>query len=249
MASLSLSGEEAVIRHLLSRDSENIGLPTLLLFMVFYVPLTLIVMGLPVACGTFVPSLLLGSLLGRIIGEAAAASNDTVSVPGIYALVGAGALLGAWTRTMLAITITIVEISGDVGIILPLIVCTLIARGIANQIAHHSYTHHNFYRLLDATNGDNGFRHPNDWAPIIVESTGPDAGANGGDGVNVADPQDKESIIYKKRRRASSKTRLRSSALGPFDQVSTIEEGATADADATIAENYDDTLNEPLVVD
>lgn len=265
MASLSLSGEEAVIRHLLSRDSENFGLPTLVMFLVFYVPLTLIVMGLPVSCGTFVPNLLLGSLLGRIMGEVASASNDTVSVPGIYALLGAGALLGAWTRTMLAITITIVEISGDVGIVLPLIVCTIIARGIANHVAHHSYTHHNFYRLLDAMEGESGFRHPNDWAPVVAEPVkdgdyakeGSPGGSAKGDRVaNEGSQLDGQvSVKYVKPRRRSTGGEEGVSLAPTFDAVSSIEEGAGAGAGrraslrAPAGGNFDETLNEPLVVD
>jgi hypothetical protein len=110
-----------------------------------------------------------------MVGEIAGASGDSVSMPGIYALLGAGALLGAWTRTMLAITITIVEISGDVGVVLPLIVCTLIARGVSSHIAHHSYTHAAFYRLLDHNDPHSSFTHPNDWAPIVKEGDGDDA--------------------------------------------------------------------------
>lgn len=172
MASLTLSGEEAVIRHLLSRDEENFGLPTLLTFLVFYTPLTLLVMGMPVACGTFVPNLLMGSLFGRIVGELVrllSPSASEVSLPGVYALIGAGSLLGAWTRTMIAVVITIVEISGDVGIVIPLVFATLISRSMATRMVHHSYTHFLFYRLIDADPDDEtaGFLHPNDWAPVV----------------------------------------------------------------------------------
>ena len=172
MASLTLSGEEAVIRHLLSRDDENFGLPTLVIFLVFYAPLTLLVMGMPVACGTFVPNLLMGSLFGRIIGElvlVVTPESGQVSLPGVYALIGAGSLLGAWTRTMIAVVITIVEISGDVGIVIPLVFATLISRSVATRMVHHSYTHFLFYRLIDADPDDEtaGFLHPNDWAPVV----------------------------------------------------------------------------------
>ena len=173
MASLSLSGEEAVIRHLLSRDSVFFSLSTLLIFLVIYVPLTLLVMGLPVSAGTFVPNLLLGSLFGRIVGNISIRifSGDTdISHPGVFALIGAGTLLGAWTRTMIAVVITIIEISGDVAITIPLIVCVVISRAIANKIAHHSYTHEGFHRLVDMgdphDDGDTPFVHPVDWSPV-----------------------------------------------------------------------------------
>ena len=129
-------------------------------------------MGMPVACGTFVPNLLMGSLVGRIVGELVlyiAPDPQYVSLPGVYALIGAGSMLGAWTRTMIAVVITIVEISGDVGIVIPLVFATLISRSVATRLVEHSYTHFLFYRLIDADPHDEtaGFLHPNDWAPVV----------------------------------------------------------------------------------
>lgn len=276
MASLSLSGEEAVIRHLLSRDAENFGLPTLLVFLIFYVPLTLIVMGLPVACGTFVPNLLLGSLLGRIMGEVAAASNDNVSLPGVYALIGAGSLLGAWTRTMLAIVITIVEISGDVGVVLPLVVCSLIARGIANHISHHSYTHFNFYRLLDADphQAHAGFMHPNDWVPVVAEAVGKGSGdrrvsgierpagrasaiLNSNEDSQLDGEEEGAEVVYTRARRRSSapvEGEPSASQRLSFDGVGGLEEGQSTQqghghARPSHRPTIDESRNEPLVVD
>ena len=74
-------------------------------------------MGLKLPCGSFVPNLLLGSCIGRICGEwVTAISASGVSHPGVYALIGAAALLGSWTRTMIAVVVTLIEISGDVGL-------------------------------------------------------------------------------------------------------------------------------------
>ena len=132
-----------------------------------------LVMGLPLSAGTFVPNLLLGSLVGRIVGNVSThifTGDADISHAGVFALIGAGALLGAWTRTMVAVVITIVEISGDVAIIIPLTVCVIISRAVANKIAHHSYTHDGFFKLLDNGDahgdGDTQFVHPEDWTPI-----------------------------------------------------------------------------------
>ena len=173
LASLTLSGEEGVIRHLMSRDQVEFGLGPLLIFVVFYVPLMCICMGLKLPMGTFVPNLLLGSAFGRIVGEVAHGIVDptlnydlsVLSAPGIYALVGAAAMLGAWTRTMIAVVVTLVEISGDVGIVKPLIVAVVIARQISNSLDHHSYTHELFYALVDKVSAQDGvkFLHPSDW--------------------------------------------------------------------------------------
>jgi len=168
LASLSLTGEEGVIRHLLSRDSVEFRLVPLLIFLVTYTPLTVLVRGLPLPCGSFVPNLLLGSLIGRIIGEFAELTfpDSQISVPGVYALIGAASQLGAWTRTMMAVVVTLVEITGDVGLIGPLICCVVVSRGIATHICHHSFTHELFYAIVDEPDShETPMLHPNDWAP------------------------------------------------------------------------------------
>jgi H+/Cl- antiporter ClcA len=85
-----------VIRHLLSRDKEEFTLPALLFFFASYLPLSLIVRAIPVPMGSFVRNRLIGSLLGRIIGELAELTfpNHIISEPGVYALIGAAAMLG-----------------------------------------------------------------------------------------------------------------------------------------------------------
>jgi H+/Cl- antiporter ClcA len=173
LASLSLAGEEGVIRHLLSRDAVEFEISPLAIFFVFYVPLTVISMGLCLPAGTFVPNLLLGALNGRIIGEIAQLvfKNSTISLPGVYGMIGAAAQLGSWTRTMIAVVTVMVEITGDVGLIVPLIVCVIMARGIATSIAHHSYSHSGFYDLVEAMDtGGPIMLHPNDWVPPDINS-------------------------------------------------------------------------------
>jgi H+/Cl- antiporter ClcA len=169
LASLSLSGEEGVIRHLMSRDSYDLGLTQMTIFIFFYIPVMIMVFGMKVPCGSFVPNLLLGSLIGRIVGEVveniAGYSLEHVSPPGIYALIGAASMLGAWTRTMIAVVVTLIEISGDVGMAKPLICCTIIARQISIGISHHSFTHELFYSIVDKLEQTDGVHqlHPSDW--------------------------------------------------------------------------------------
>lgn len=143
LASLTLSGEEGVIRHLMSRDSTEFELPSLLIFYVFYLPLMAGCMGMAVPQGSFVPNLLLGGLNGRIIGEVMQLvfKNSTISSPGVFAMIGAAAQLGAWTRTMITVVVTMVEITGDVGLIVPMAICTILARQIAAYMIPTNYTH------------------------------------------------------------------------------------------------------------
>ena len=143
LASLSLSGEEGVIRHLMSRDKTEFSLAPLCIFYVFYLPLMAGCMGMAVPQGSFVPNLLLGALNGRIVGELMQLifKNSTISSPGVFALIGAASQLGAWTRTMITVVVTMVEITGDVGLIVPMAICTIIARQIAETIIPINYTH------------------------------------------------------------------------------------------------------------
>jgi len=171
VASLSLSGEEGVIRHLMARDNNRFELLELVVFILFYIPLVVLPMGIKVPCGSFVPNLLLGSLLGRIVGEICAEITGggvvakLISSPGVYALIGASAMLGSWTRTMVAVVITLIEISGDIGLAVPLIFAVIIARQISMSISHHSYTHEIYYEIVDSIPSEDGFKslHPSDW--------------------------------------------------------------------------------------
>jgi H+/Cl- antiporter ClcA len=169
LASLSLAGEEGVIRHLLSRDGEEFQLPSLVIFLIIYIPISVSNRILAIPMGSFVPNLLIGALVGRIVGEAAQSiypSSVSLSPPGVFALLGAAAMLGAWTRTMMAVVVTLLEITGDIGLVSPLICGVVIARSIANTIADHSFTHEQFYELIDDPDSDGPLiLHPNDWKP------------------------------------------------------------------------------------
>ena len=145
MASMSLSGSEGVIQHLFARDNENFGvLPTMTMFLCYF-PLAVLVIGTAVPAGTFVPSLMLGGLMGRLVGELCGHIHGTggkaVSTAGVYAEIGAGAMLGGWTRTMIAICVLMAEITGDVSLTIPLIISVKIARQVAEYYEPEGLTH------------------------------------------------------------------------------------------------------------
>jgi H+/Cl- antiporter ClcA len=145
MASMSLSGSEGVIQHLFARDNENFGvIPTMTMFLCYF-PLAVLVIGTAVPAGTFVPSLMLGGLMGRLVGELCGHIHGTggkaVSTAGVYAEIGAGAMLGGWTRTMIAICVLMAEITGDVSLTIPLIISVKIARQVAEYYEPEGLTH------------------------------------------------------------------------------------------------------------
>ena len=173
LATLCLS--PTVLQLLLSRTEYEMGLLPLVIFFICYFFLSNITRILRVPQGPFGPNLIVGCLIGRIVGEAAQVLDTgerSVSSPGLYALLGAGCMLGAWTRTMVAVVTVLLELSGDIGMTSPLILGVIGSRYISTLIADYSFTHEAFYELVD------GYRqadepkilHPNDWKPDISVS-------------------------------------------------------------------------------
>lgn len=145
MASLTLVGEEGAIVHLLARDDEwDFPLVVLVVFLLLYIPAMILALGTVVPSGSFVPTLLIGSAIGRLVGEIVAeipGVQGTVSHPGVYATVGAAAALGGFTRCTIAVVATVAEITGDLSLIAPLMISVWIARYTAIEIAPEGYTH------------------------------------------------------------------------------------------------------------
>jgi len=167
LATMTLGGTEGVIRHMLSRDDERMHVPAMVVMLIVYTFFAILVSGTAVPAGTFVPALLEGSLIGRIFGEVAIAIYPAhASHAGVYAMIGAAATLGGWTRCMLAIAVTICEISGDVSLTVPLIISIIIARYTSEYIVHHSYTH----ALMEMGDLKHEPKPPKDWLdPKVVE--------------------------------------------------------------------------------
>ena len=142
-ASLSIPGQEGVIRHLFATNSTEFGLPSLCIFYALYFSFMVICSGIAYPQGTFVPNIMLGALNGRIIGEIINynTGNDPVSNAGVFALIGAASQLSAWTRTIMCVVVTLTEITGNVDLILPMGLCTICARQVSMYVAHHSFAH------------------------------------------------------------------------------------------------------------
>ena len=140
MASLTLVGEEGAIKHLLSRDGARaFSLRTLALFIPAYFVCAAAIAGLPVPIGSFVPNMLLGSACGRAFGELLRAhlgDRLELSSPGAFALAGAGACLGGFTRMNITIVVLLLEATGDIAFVIPLMLATFVANCTAARFVH-----------------------------------------------------------------------------------------------------------------
>ncbi|KAJ3064609.1 hypothetical protein HDU98_012012 [Podochytrium sp. JEL0797] len=111
--------------------------------------------GLRVPGGIVGSSMLVGACMGRVVGvlilnlqqqypdiflggSQCVATNDCVT-PGIYALVGAAAALGGATRMTVSLVVVMVELTGALKLVLPLMVAIMCSKWTADSITRDSF--------------------------------------------------------------------------------------------------------------
>ena len=148
MATLLGQSQEAALMQLLSRDSHGYFTPwTLLFFAVVYFIASIFIYGLQIPSGLFVPSMIIGASLGRLVGELLSraiasipgtTAEDIAQVdPGMYALIGAAGILGGVTRMTISLTVILVEVTEDTNLLLPIMSAN---KGLKHTHAHSAQT-------------------------------------------------------------------------------------------------------------
>ncbi|GJN66569.1 hypothetical protein PLICBS_000587 [Purpureocillium lilacinum] len=144
----------------------------LTLFVAFLIKgfLTIITFGIKVPAGIYIPSMVVGGLLGRIIGHlvqwlvlvapgwaifgnCATASDGTCIQPGVYGLIAAGATMCGVTRLSVTLAVILFELTGSLDYVLPFSLAVLVAKWTADAIEPNSIydllTSMNSYPFLD----------------------------------------------------------------------------------------------------
>lgn len=133
--------------------------------------LTIITFGIKVPAGIYVPSMVVGGLMGRIVGhitqylvlryptfflfESCPATGGTEAcvTPGVYALIAAGATMCGVTRLSVTLAVILFELTGDLDHVLPFSLAVLCAKWTADAIEPLSIydllTDMNSYPFLD----------------------------------------------------------------------------------------------------
>ena len=143
LASLFLVPSEDAIRQLF-HFSQPFSLTALALFTGTYLAFMCITYGVAVPAGVFIPALLTGSALGRLVGEALTrflSSHVSVNA-GVYALVGAAAVLGGVTRMTISLAVILLECTGTYEYALPITTALLAARFVGNWFSPGIYDLH-----------------------------------------------------------------------------------------------------------
>jgi len=143
MATLLMQPQEAAIIQLFSRDSAGYFTPsTLILFVLVYYCATVFIYGVAVPSGLFVPCMLIGGGLGRLVGELLYSHVSAGVDPGLYALVGAAGFLGGVTRMTMSLACIVLEISNDIDLVLPIMIAVAIAKQVGDMFNPSMYDVH-----------------------------------------------------------------------------------------------------------
>lgn len=113
--------------------------PALLLMLLVLKPAaTIMCLGSGAPGGLFTPSLALGALLGGVLGNACLLLWPSVQ-PGMFAVIGAGAVLAATTQGPISAVVLIMELTGrDQSFIAPLLLAVVTATLVARTIEPRS---------------------------------------------------------------------------------------------------------------
>ncbi|KAJ5151203.1 uncharacterized protein N7482_010455 [Penicillium canariense] len=133
--------------------------------------LTVVTFGIKVPAGIYVPSMVVGGLMGRIVGHSVqywvaknptfflfdtcpnVAGMESCITPGVYAMVAAGATMCGVTRLSVTLAVILFELTGSLDHVLPFSLAVLCAKWTADAIEPRSIydflTDMNAYPFLD----------------------------------------------------------------------------------------------------
>ena len=134
----------------------------LLICTIIKVPLTLWASTAPVPGGMLIPSLVMGGLLGRASGLALQllqaslgdagifqdCRNSTACItPGVYAMVGAAAMLAGVTRSTVSLVVIMMEITGGLEYVLPIMASVMVAKWVGDVVGGRDTIYDNVIKV------------------------------------------------------------------------------------------------------
>ena len=159
LASLYLTDSDGAIKQLFhfreigDHKVSTFSSGALFLFAIPYISMACVSSGIAVPAGMFVPSLLSGAAFGRLVGHIlhkVDQTRGTFADSGTYALMGAAAVTGGITRITVSLTLMILEATGDMQYVLPLmltimaafVVGNIFTKSLYDQYIHNRHLHH-----------------------------------------------------------------------------------------------------------
>ncbi|KAK3737007.1 hypothetical protein QZH41_018406 [Actinostola sp. cb2023] len=132
-----------------ANDGVTTAIWQLLLAAAFKLLITVFTFGIKVPAGLFIPSMAIGACVGRVLGigmeqlafknphwlifsSSCGKSINTCVTPGLYAMVGAAAVLGGVTKMTVSLVVIMFELTGGLTYIVPLMVAVMTSKWVGD---------------------------------------------------------------------------------------------------------------------
>lgn len=126
MSTLLFNPEGAVIKNFLSKKAV-FSYETLLLFFLLWLIFTIITYGTAIPAGLFLPGILIGCSLGRVLGLFIENYIVQEIHPSTYAIIGAASVLAGYSRLSFSLAVIMLETTENVNLFLPIIFALFIS--------------------------------------------------------------------------------------------------------------------------
>ncbi|KAH9305223.1 hypothetical protein KI387_009627 [Taxus chinensis] len=141
LATLLFSVPHETIKHLLQLGQDvdpYFTVKSLSIYTVSFLAIFILAYGIATPGGIFMPSMMVGASVGALLGCIFRLIFPGANIqPGLHALIGATALLGGVFRSSISVVVIMVEGTGSIDFILPVIMAVV----VSNWVAHHIHQH------------------------------------------------------------------------------------------------------------
>jgi len=118
-----------VIKAFLNKEAQ-FDYSQLVLFFIIWYSFTMVTYGTSVPAGLFLPGILIGCSLGRIVGHFIEFRFIRDIRPSTYAIVGAASILSGYTRLTFSLAVIMLETTENVSLFLPIISALFVSFGV-----------------------------------------------------------------------------------------------------------------------
>ena len=130
MATFLFNPEGTVIKNFLSKKAV-FSYETLLLFFLIWFIFTIITYGTAVPAGLFLPGILIGCSLGRVLGLFIENYIVQEIHPSTYAIIGSAAMLAGYSRLSFSLAVIMLETTENVNLFLPIIFALFVSFAVS----------------------------------------------------------------------------------------------------------------------
>lgn len=133
LATILLGSRDQAIRWILTDPAQFEARTLFTVGFLFYI-LTLLTNGSALPLGVFTPTVLIGASFGGAFGLLLQDEIDPLITPSTFALLGVAALLAGVQRSTVSICVILVEGTGQVKVLIPVILTVVVARYVADLV-------------------------------------------------------------------------------------------------------------------